>query len=105
MENFLPISAHVKNTICIEPPLVYRCLVENMKIYNNKSLLNCLISEKNGFEDFKFSLISSGGGNLFIKDNSYQNISDVKDRSLLIQQKSITAEDLYQMKSKKIKSL
>ena len=66
-----------------------------MKIYNNKSLLNCLISEKNGFEDFKFSLISSGGGNLFIKDNSYQkHFSDVKDRSLLIQQKSITAEDL-----------
>ena len=92
----VPISAHVKNTICIEPhPLVYRCLVENMKIYNNKSLLNCLISEKNGFEDFKFSLISSGGGNLFIKDNSYQkHFSDVKDRSLLIQQKSITAEDL-----------
>ena len=46
-----------------------------MKIYNNKSLLNCLITEKSGFEDFKFSLISSGGGNLFIKDNSYKNIS------------------------------
>ena len=62
MENFLYQFPHVKNTICIEPhPLVYRCLVENMKIYNNKSLLNCLISEKNGFEDFKFSLISSGG--------------------------------------------
>ena len=45
-----------------------------MKIYNNKSLLNCLISE-NGFEDFKFSLISSGGGNLFIKDNPTKNIS------------------------------
>ena len=92
----IPISAHVKNTICIEPhPLVYRCLVENMKIYNNKLLLNCLITEKNGFEDFKFSLISSGGGNLFKKDNSYhKHFSIVKDRSLLMQHKSITAEDI-----------